>query len=90
MDLKQKFKDVLLKPPHCILGKKGLKDNEGFITHIEKLLKKYKIIKIKFLKTSIYDISINEIIKKITNETESYLLDHRGRTIIISKYEMEK
>ena len=39
MDLKQKFKDVILEPPHCILGKKGLKDNEGFITHIENLLK---------------------------------------------------
>ena len=51
MDLKQKLKEVILGPPHCILGKKGLMTNEGFIEHIEGLLKKHKIIKIKLLKT---------------------------------------
>ncbi|MBY9007744.1 MAG: YhbY family RNA-binding protein [Candidatus Lokiarchaeota archaeon] len=85
MDLKQKLKDVLLGPPHCTLGKKGLIANEGFINHIEALLKKHKIIKIKLLKTSVYNKTIKEIVDKITNETNSNLLDHRGRTIVISK-----
>ncbi|MBY8982871.1 MAG: YhbY family RNA-binding protein [Candidatus Lokiarchaeota archaeon] len=90
MDLKQKFREVLLEPPHCILGKKGLNDNKGFINHIEDLLKKHKIIKIKFLKTSTNEKSIEDLIKKITEETNSYLLDHRGRTIIISRILIDK
>ncbi|MBN1216021.1 MAG: YhbY family RNA-binding protein [Candidatus Lokiarchaeota archaeon] len=89
MDLKQKFKEVMLGPPHCILGKKGIMMNEGFISHIEDLLKKNKIIKIKLLKTSIYNMTLKEIADKIAKDTNSYLLDIRGRTLIISKTNIE-
>lgn len=85
MDTKQKFKEVLLGDPQTILGKKGIKDNEGFVTHVENLLKTHKIIKIKILKTALHDMNITELANTIAKKTNSYLLDLRGRTIILSK-----
>ena len=41
----KELKDVLLGDPHAILGKNGITDD--YISHILKLLKKYRIIKIK-------------------------------------------
>ena len=49
MDYQKEFKKALLSRPHSILGKRGI-SNE-FIKHVMKLLKRYKVIKIKALKT---------------------------------------
>ena len=84
MDEKTKFKNVLLSDPHTILGKKGLHNNKGFINHVNQLLKTHKIIKIKILKTALHDMKIDELAHHIAQKTESYLLDLRGRTIILS------
>jgi RNA-binding protein YhbY len=85
-DYKKMFQDVLLDKPHCILGKKGINHNEGFIKHVQDLLKKHKIIKIKLLKTALHGESVEQIAQTIADSTDSYLLDLRGRTVIISKY----
>jgi len=87
MDYQGKFKKVLISPPHCILGKKGI--TEEFIDHVAKLLKKYKIIKIKALKSVANRSNIKIIANLISEKTDSYLLDIRGKMIIISKYKIE-
>ena len=88
MDYQQKFKNALLSHPHCILGKNGI-TNE-FITHVLQLLKRYKIIKVKALRSIATRANIKELANKISNLTNSHLLDVRGRIIILSKYHIEK
>ena len=88
MNYQQEFKNVLLSQPHCILGKNGL--STEFITHVLQLLKRYKIIKIKALRSIATRANINELAKNISNLTNSYLLDVRGKIIILSKYNIEK
>jgi RNA-binding protein YhbY len=83
MDYQDEYKRALLSPPHCNLGKKGVSDE--FVTHVAKLLKKYKIIKIKVLKSAIIESNFKELSEQIVNATNSYLLDIRGKTILISK-----
>ena len=83
MVYQKKFKKVLLSQHHCILGKRGITDE--FLNHVIQLLKKEKIIKIKALKTVANKNNIREIATQISNLTNSYLLDVRGKTFIISK-----
>ncbi len=83
MDYQNEYKRALISQPHCILGKKGI--SEEFITHVSKLLKKYKIIKIKVLKSAISQSNIKNLAKQISNETNSHLIDVRGRMVILSK-----
>ena len=82
------FKKVLLSPPHCILGKKGITDE--FIAHVRQLLKRYKIIKIKILKSIATKSNIKSIADQISQATDSHVLDVRGKTIIISKRQIKK
>ena len=83
MDYQDEYKRALISPPHCNLGKKGI--SEEFITHVSKLLKKYKVIKIKVLKSAISKSNIKDLAKQISIETNSHLIDVRGRTLILSK-----
>ncbi len=82
MDYQDKYKKALLSSPHCILGKKGI--SEDFIAHIASLLKKYKIIKIKVLKSATSQFNIKILADQISKATNSYILDIRGRKVIIS------
>jgi RNA-binding protein len=83
MDYQDKYKRALLSPPHCNLGKKGI--SEEFVTHVSKLLKKYKIVKIKVLKSAISQSNVKDLAEQISKETNSHLIEIRGRTIIITK-----
>ena len=83
MDYQDEYKRALISPPHCNLGKKGI--SEEFITHVSKLLKKYKVIKIKVLKSGISKSNIKDLAKQISTETNSHIIDVRGRTLILSK-----
>ena len=83
MDYQDEYKRALLSPPHCNLGKKGISDE--FTTHVAKLLKKYKIIKIKVLKSALSGKDIEALADDIAKATYSHVLDTRGRTLIISK-----
>ncbi len=90
MKYDENFKKVLLSGPHCIVGKKFQTNQSEIIKHVNKLLKRYKVIKIKVLKAALYDSNIKEIAQIITNATNSYLLDLRGKILIISNYQMDK
>ena len=88
MDNHEDFKKALLSEPHAILGKNGL--TPEFIKHVVGLLKRYKIIKIKALKSIASKTNIKDIAHSLAEKTHSYLLDLRGKTFIISKYQLEK
>ncbi len=87
MDYTQKFKEVLLANPQIILGKKGV--NENFTSHVSRLLKHHKIIKIKMLKTALHGEKREKIAHEIAEKTDSYMLDLRGRTFILSKVPLD-
>ncbi len=88
MPYSEDFKKVLLADPDAILGKKGLTDD--FINHILKLLKRHKIIKIKALRSIATRANINKLAIEISKLTASHLLDIRGKSIILTKYSIEK
>ena len=88
MSYQNEFKKVLLSSPHATLGKKGLTDE--FLTHVQRLLKRYKIIKIKILKSIATRSNIKNIADQISQATHSHVLDIRGKTIIVSKHQIEK
>ena len=51
---------------------------------------KLKTIKIKMLKSIATKTNIRNIAEQVSNSTNSYLLDIRGKTIIISKKKISK
>jgi len=85
------FKKVLLGEPHCIVGKKctsGITDE--FINHVVSLLKRYRVIKVKALKSVANKSNIKDIATQVSERSHSYLLDLRGRTFILSKKPIKK
>jgi RNA-binding protein len=88
MVYQKEFKKVLLSQPNCILGKRGI--TEDFLNHVIQLIKKYKIVKIKALKSVANKNNISEIANRVANATNSHLLDVRGKTFIISKYPIKR
>jgi len=88
MSYQNEFKKVLLSSPHATLGKKGLTDE--FLTHVQRLLKRYKIIKIKILKSIATKSNIAGFADKISQATNSYVVDVRGKMIVISVNEIKK
>lgn len=88
MDFEKEFKKTLNSSPHCILGKKGI--SETFLEHVYLLLKRYKIIKVKALKTAANKSNIKEIAIEVSKLTNSYLIDVRGRIFILSLKKFEK
>ncbi|HEY0090510.1 MAG TPA: YhbY family RNA-binding protein [Candidatus Lokiarchaeia archaeon] len=83
MSYNEDFKKVLLTEPHAILGKNGI--TEEFIQHINILLKRYKIIKVKALKSIATKKTMEEIAAQVSKATNSKLLDIRGFKFIISQ-----
>ena len=88
MDYQKEFKKTLLSKPNCILGRQGLTDE--FIKHVAKLLKRYKIIKVKALKSITMSLNINELANKLSRLTSSHLLDVRGKIFILSLQDIKK
>ena len=88
MGYNEDFKKVMLGEPHVILGKKGI--TEEYINHILKLLKRYKIIKIKALKSVANKSNIKTLAYETSKLTNSYLLDVRGKIFVLSLYNIKK
>jgi len=88
MDYQKEFKNALLSQPDCILGKKGI--TEEFVSHVNRLLKRYKIIKIKALKSVAAKSNIKTLAHKISQLSNSYIIDIRGKIIILSLYDFNK
>jgi len=90
MNLSEKFKQVLTSSnTDCIIGKQGIEGNPGFLDHVKNLLKKHKIIKIKVLKSALTNNSLKELAEKLSERTNSYILDVRGKKFILSKEPLE-
>ncbi len=83
MGYQEDFKKVLLGDPHVILGKNGA--TPEMIEHILKLLKRYRIVKIKALKSIANKSNIKQIAGEVARQAGAYLLDVRGKTFIIGK-----
>ncbi|MFX1239225.1 MAG: YhbY family RNA-binding protein [Promethearchaeota archaeon] len=83
MGYQDNFKKVLLGESHIILGKNGA--TSEVVEYVSRLLKRYKIIKIKALRSIANKYDIKEIASQVTNKTDSYLLDLRGKTFLISQ-----
>ena len=88
MPYTEDFKKVLLQEPHAILGKNGITDE--FVGHLLKLLKRYKIIKIKALRSVATHSNIKKLANQVAEATNSYLLDLRGKTFILSINKIDK
>jgi len=88
MGYNEDFKKVMLGEPHVILGKKGI--TEEYINHILKLLKRYKIIKIKALRSVANKSNIKALAHETSKLTNSYLLDVRGKIFVLSLYNIKK
>ena len=88
MDYQEEFKKVLVSRAHCILGKGGI--TEEFINHVIRLLKRYKVIKIKALRSIANKSNIKSIANQISQLTNSNVIDIRGKQIIISKFPIKK
>ncbi|MFX0037702.1 MAG: YhbY family RNA-binding protein [Promethearchaeota archaeon] len=88
MSYQKEFKNALHSHPHCILGKRGISDE--FINHVTKLLKRYKIIKVKALKSVVTKSNMEELAQKVSNLTNSYLLDIRGKIFVLSLYNIKR
>ncbi len=82
MSYQREFKKTLLSHPHCILGKQGVSDE--FISHVVKLLKRFKVIKVKALRSIAKKSNIKELAQKISKLTNSYIIDIRGKIFILS------
>jgi RNA-binding protein len=82
------FQKILQSKPHIILGKNGITDE--FINHVTTLLSKFRIIKIKALKSVANKTNIKEIANKVADMTNSHLMDLRGKIFILSKYPIKK
>ncbi|MFC1696982.1 YhbY family RNA-binding protein [Nanoarchaeota archaeon] len=77
-DLKTKAN---LLEPVLRIGKNGLTDN--VIEEIILMLKKRKLIKIKFLKSAMDKSNRTELFDKILKETQAELISKTGNVIVI-------
>jgi len=88
MSYQKEFKKTMLSHPHCILGKQGVSDE--FISHVTEQLRRFKIIKVKALKSVATKSNIKELAQKTSKLTNSYLIDIRGKIFILSLYNFTK
>lgn len=89
MNLRNKYFEVLHNKAIINIGKTGA-DSDGIVNYISKMLKKEKILKIHAHKSALVDKEIKDLAKLVKKKTNSYLLDVRGHTFIISKYDIKK
>ncbi len=89
MNLRNKFQEVLHNKAQINIGKFGI-NSESALDHIMKMLKREKIVKIHALKTALIEKDIKELAEEVVARTNSYLLDVRGHTFIISKNDIKK
>ncbi len=69
--------------PMMRIGKNGLTENA--LEEIRQQLKKKKLVKIKLLKSAVYEKSSEEIAAEITGKTGSELISHVGNVIAVHK-----
>ncbi len=69
--------------PTILIGKNGV--SQELLEEIEKQLEKKEMVKVKILKSALGEKETKEIAFKITEQTESSLVEVRGHTFILYK-----
>jgi RNA-binding protein len=81
-------KEAVNLPIIVRIGKTGI--TESLIQEINKHLKKRKLIKIKFLKTALFENDIKELSNIISIKTSSTIISIIGLNVIFYKYNNNK
>ncbi len=79
----ERFMEIKNGRAQINIGKNGI--TPTFLEHLQTILKKEKIVKIKILKDISMEQGNEPLINKIIEELNVYVLDSRGNTFIISK-----
>lgn len=79
----ERFMEIKNGRAQINIGKHGI--TPTFLEHLQTILKKEKIVKIKILKEISNEQGNEILINKIIEELNVYVLDSRGNTFIISK-----
>jgi RNA-binding protein len=79
----ERFMEIKNGRAQINIGKNGI--TPTFLEHLQKILKKEKIVKIKILKEISTEQGNETLINKIIEDMNVYVLDSRGNTFIISK-----
>ena len=77
------IKSVMHAPPAMNIGKRGITDQ--IMVEIKNLLKRFRIIKLKFLKAILENNDLKDLTQEIILKSKSKLVEIRGHNIIISK-----
>jgi len=82
--MKRRIKIALrTENPTILIGKEGA--TAQIVNEVAKQLNARKMIKVKILKTALKKIETKEIAVKISEQTESELVDVRGHTFLLFK-----
>ena len=82
--MKRRIKIALrTENPTILIGKEGA--TAQMVNEVAKQLEARKMIKVKILKTALKEIETKEIAVKISEQTESELVDVRGHTFMLFK-----
>ena len=82
--MKRRIKIALnIESPTVNIGKEGV--TVQIVNEVAKQLNARKMIKVKILKTALKKIETKEIAVKISEQTESELVDVRGHTFLLFK-----
>lgn len=76
--IKQEF---FAEKPTVWIGKNGI--TEEFIRELIKQLEKNEVVKIKILKSYLSLKSVAEIVERVTEQTDSTLIEIRGHSFIL-------
>lgn len=86
---KRKFRSKMSIEKHTVwIGKRGITNQ--LIDEVLKQLEKKGIIKVKILKSALKTDEASNIIKRVTEETESTLIDKRGHVFTLYKSKKKK
>ena len=79
--MEELVKQAQAMPATVQIGKSGLTDS--LFAEIDKQLKKREIIKVRYLKSFIYDKNRHDITQEIVTRTKSTLIEAKGFTITL-------
>ncbi len=82
MNRQEHRKSATAIEPALQIGKSGI---EAVVDELRTQLKNKKLIKVKFLKTALYEGDKNEMAEKLANMTGSELIEVRGNTAVFRR-----
>lgn len=83
--MKEIIKKAMLLEPSVRIGKDGI--TYSTVKEVEKLLKKRKLIKVKFLKTALEKSDKKEIAKQLAAKTKSSIIQQVGFVVVLYRDE---